>query len=85
MGRTTEKRQLAYAVGDVVGCGINPQLSKVFFTLNGKMIGWYEFSWLSREQIYPSVSLIDGDQIFVNGLEKFHINTFTSSNVRKST
>ena len=55
-----DTKPYVYDAGDVVGVGVNPKLSKIFFTKNGGIIGQYQLSWLKQPKLYPSVSVIDG-------------------------
>jgi hypothetical protein len=62
----------SWTTGDVVGCGYCPEQGRVFFTLNGRMVG-DAFQFLETHAYYPTVGADGPATIHVNfGRERFH-------------
>ena len=58
-----------YGPGDIVGCGLEYKSRRIFFTKNGKFLG-YEFGKIGRDVVesglYPTVGVDSECPIFVN-------------------
>ena len=61
--------RLTYGPGDIVGCGLEYKSRRIFFTKNGKFLG-YEFGKIGRDVVesglYPTVGVDSECPIFVN-------------------
>ena len=80
-GLPPQRGRPLYGPGDTVGCGLEYKSSRIFFTKNGKFLG-YEFSNIGKDFVksglYPTVGVDSECPIFVNFGERpfyFDLNT----------
>lgn len=71
--------------GDIVGCGIHYYKKEIFFTKNGKYLG-FAFPYKDDKKLYPTIGLNSpGERItanFGNKLFKFDIKSFIEVNLK---
>jgi len=55
-GRMDPKPGPTYGVGDIVGCGVNYENNGIFFTLNGKFLG-YAWEKIKDDDLFPTIGV----------------------------